>query len=541
MATIFKKTVTRSLPPNAELFTREVKGIVVRLARWRNRFGKMQTAETTVGQDGAIKIKVKAVTYTAKFRDGEGIVREVSTGCRDKQAAQSVLSKLTNRAELVKAQVMTSDQARIADHQQVPLSKHIADYVAYQTEQRRNADYIQNCKTRLNESAEGCGFKLLCEMNVDSLQTWLAGQRDSERAMSIAVHNGFVEVWVAFGNWCCGKRTTGGKRHHMNGEKRILKNPFAGMGKLDVNMDRRRVARALTEDELNRLLKAARTRPVISAQTVRNGPNKGQQLIALSSERRTKLERLGHERAIIYKTAILTGLRKSELRTLTVGDLSFGDVPFVKLKHGNEKNRQGSTLPLRSDLAADLRKWVAGKESTDRVFNVPAGLLAILDRDIAAAGIPKVDAEGRVVHVHALRHSFGTHLSRAGVAPRTAQAAMRHSNIALTMTTYTDSRLLDTSAAVESLPSFSLDFDEQGQTEHEYTIASEQPRVVAPIVAPDSVQVGPDPSITGPFGAISEISSSNPETKKPRETRGSDECGREDLNLQGVAPTRPST
>lgn len=104
-------------------------------------------------------------------------------------------------------------------------------------------------------------------------------------------------------------------------------------------MDRRRVARALTEDELNRLLKAARTRPVISAQTVRNGPNKGPQLIALSGERRTKLERLGHERAIIYETAILTGLRKSELRTLTAGDLSFGDIPFVKLKHGNGKNR----------------------------------------------------------------------------------------------------------------------------------------------------------------------------------------------------------
>lgn len=80
-------------------------------------------------------------------------------------------------------------------------------------------------------------------------------------------------------------------------------------------------------------------------------------------------------------------------------------------------------MPLRLGLAADLRKWVAGKELTDRVFTVPIGLLAILDRDIAAAGIPKVDAEGRVVHVHALRHSFGTHLSMAGVAPRTAQAA----------------------------------------------------------------------------------------------------------------------
>ena len=29
--------------------------------------------------------------------------------------------------------------------------------------------------------------------------------------------------------------------------------------------------------------------------------------------------------------------------------------------------------------------------------------------------------------------------------------------------------------------------------------------------------------------------------KKTRETRGFVECGREDLNLQGVAPTRPST
>jgi site-specific recombinase XerD len=42
----------------------------------------------------------------------------------------------------------------------------------------------------------------------------------------------------------------------------------------------------------------------------------------------------------------------------------------------------------------------------------------------AAAGIPKRDDRGRTVDVHALRHTFGTHLSKNGVAPRTAQAAM---------------------------------------------------------------------------------------------------------------------
>ena len=104
-----------------------------------------------------------------------------------------------------------------------------------------------------------------------------------------------------------------------------------------------------------------------------------------------------------------------------------------------------------SDLAPELKEWVDGKQRTDCVFYVPAGLLRIMDRDIECAGIPKKDADGRVVHVHALRHSFGTHLSASGVAPRTAQAAMRHSNISLTMNTYTDSKLLDVASAVESI------------------------------------------------------------------------------------------
>jgi len=63
----------------------------------------------------------------------------------------------------------------------------------------------------------------------------------------------------------------------------------------------------------------------------------------------------------------------------------------------------------------------------------------------------------RTVDVHALRHTFGTHLSKAGVAPRVAQAAMRHSSIDLTMNVYTDPLLLDVHGALDSLPTLSLD------------------------------------------------------------------------------------
>lgn len=39
------------------------------------------------------------------------------------------------------------------------------------------------------------------------------------------------------------------------------------------------------------------------------------------------------------------------------------------------------------------------------MFEVPVGLVRILNRDLKAAGIPKRDDRGRTVDVHAMRHS----------------------------------------------------------------------------------------------------------------------------------------
>jgi len=261
---------------------------------------------------------------------------------------------------------------------------------------------------------------------------------------------------------------------------------------------------------------------------VAEGPNKGELVAKVSDDRKSELLQLGEERALIYKTAVLTGLRLNELRTLIISDLSFGDVPFVRLRSTNEKNRKGSTLPLRSDLAVELKEWTNGKERGAPVFVVPAGLLRIMDRDLKVAKIPKHDVDGCVVHVHALRHSFGTHLSLAGVAPRTAQAAMRHSNISLTMNTYTDARLLDTASAIESmtvskhsrldeesgLGGFSGSISPQPESESQLsqTLEAAANRTLAPMLAPDSVHNGQIESIPDHFeGSIA----SGRETKKP--------------------------
>jgi hypothetical protein len=214
------------------------------------------------------------------------------------------------------------------------------------------------------------------------------------------------------------------------------------------------------------------------------------------------------ERALIYKTLVLTGLRKGEPASLTVGSLSLdGDVAFAQLDAADEKNREGNAVSIRDDLAEDLRQWLADKlarlqaealrtgapiparlPADTPIFEVPDKLSKILNRDLTAAGIPKRDDRGRTLDVHALRHTFGTLLSMGGVAPRTAQAAMRHSKIDLTMSVYIDPKLLDVRAALNALPVLSLDRD---TTEPETLQATgtegpqRQPvQLVAPLVAP---------------------------------------------------------
>jgi len=90
------------------------------------------------------------------------------------------------------------------------------------------------------------------------------------------------------------------------------------------------------------------------------------------------------------------------------------------------------------------------------IFKVSTKLYASLNLDLKLAGIAKRDDRGRVLDVHALRTTFGTLLSKGGVNPRTAQSAMRHSTIDLTMNVYTDPRLLDVHGAVDVLPALPL-------------------------------------------------------------------------------------
>ncbi len=125
MGNVFKKTVTRPLPPDAEIIIRQG----VRLARWRDGKGKTKTAPVIAGKDGAERIRDESGTYVARYRDGDGMVVEVSTGCRDKSAAQNVLADLERKAERVRAGLFTPAEARTSERLATPISEHFDAYL----------------------------------------------------------------------------------------------------------------------------------------------------------------------------------------------------------------------------------------------------------------------------------------------------------------------------------------------------------------------------------------------------------------------------
>jgi integrase len=217
----------------------------------------------------------------------------------------------------------------------------------------------------------------------------------------------------------------------------------------------------LAEDEIARLLKAAQERPLREALTIRRGKNTGKPLAKVGDHERRRLERLGQERALVYKFMMLTGLRHGEVASLTVNAICLDETnPYVQVEGKYAKSGRAATPPLRGDLADDLRKHVArlaggGQTPPDaRLFNLGRNFLRAFNLDLAAAGIAKRDAQGRTVDVHGMRHTFATLLARKGVTPSVAQKLMRHSDIRLTMNTYTHLDLTDTAGAVAALPAF---------------------------------------------------------------------------------------
>jgi len=460
LASLFKQTVTRPLPAKAELFDRNGE----RFARWTAK-GKKKTAKV-IGDGDSIRIQTESTTWYARVRMADGSRADIPTRCKDRSAAMTRMSELVAEQEKIRAGVITQSEAKTAKHGHRAYADTVNAYIDNMVARGRAKNTRKATKSYLESVGKSLGWRTLRDIDRAGLERWLSMRattpKDPEKPNSVMgarTHNAHVAAFHSFGTWCLRQGY-------------VKANPFAGTLKRDERADRRRVRRAVTTDELTRLLEAARMRPLQEAMLVRRGEHKGELIAKVSPETEDRLLWLGVTRAMAYLVAASTGLRWGELRSITIGALQLdANPPHMVLEARNEKARRGDQIPLRADVATAMRHYVSERRSrllgpsadsvtpfpgtfdNEPVFEVPEKMHKVFDADCAAAGIPKKDGAGRAIDVHALRHTFGTNLAKAGVPLQVAQHAMRHSNPALTSNVYTHLGLLDVAGAVEKLPS----------------------------------------------------------------------------------------
>lgn len=160
-----------------------------------------------------------------------------------------------------------------------------------------------------------------------------------------------------------------------------------------------------------------------------------------------------------------SGLRVSELASLTAGSFSLGESPSVAIGPAYAKNRRQDNLPLRADMAGRLLEFLVGKMPTAKAFPKlnSEHSADMLKADLESSGLP-YDLEGKTFDFHALRHQFISSLAAAGVHPKTAQQSARHSTITLTMDRYSHVFRGDLNQAIELLPDYSARTKQQRAT-----------------------------------------------------------------------------
>jgi len=154
----------------------------------------------------------------------------------------------------------------------------------------------------------------------------------------------------------------------------------------------------------------------------------------------------------IWAFALGTGLRAGELGALEWDDVAW-ERGEVAVRAETSKSGRGRTLPLRDDLLAMLRRLRAGCPGGQRLIFVNShgtswrdNLSRRLKPCLRAAGLDET------IDVHCLRHTFGSHLIRAGVNPKTVQMLLGHSSLQVTLDCYThEVEYEDRRAAVEAL------------------------------------------------------------------------------------------
>ena len=369
----------------------------------------------------------------------------------DKATAERIAAKLDADAAARRSGVIDSTLERFGIEARRPIAEHVADYKSHLEARQNTARHVDLTIAHIQAIIGQCAADTFRGLNgavvmqaIDTIRR--AGNRKTKDErnrvpMSLRTCNSYLRSIKSFTRW-------------LWIEKRCPDDLLVGLHGFNEETDRRHTRRELTVDEISYLL------PFVERLT-------------------TPMHNLpGPDRAMLYRLALGTGLRASELRSLKPESFNLdGEHATVQLAAAYSKRRREDTQPLRADLAEALGKWLADRSREERIFAaMPNDTARMLRADLEAARANWIadarenDQErqrreqsdflsyrnkaGDVADFHSFRHTYISGIVAGGTSVKVAQELARHSTSRLTIDRYAHARLHDLQGALDTLPDF---------------------------------------------------------------------------------------
>ena len=354
--------------------------------------------------------------YTSKGRRR----RTKCTYTTDKATAQRIAKKHEADAALRRDGVIDPALDAIGKESQRTIESHLADYEGKMRAPNRTEDHVIRTIKIVRTISEWAGFNVAADISADGVNRYAGNLRDKGRSSrTIQAH---LTAIKGFTKW-------------LTENHKLPRDPLASVRRPNPKADRRRERRMLLPDEW-------------------------QWLHAATTGAAEQHGMTGDERIMLYRTAIETGLRSTELRSLSRGRLFLDvDRPYITCKAGSTKNRKDARQYIQRDLAAQLKAHIATKTPKALIFDMPdrTEVAKMLRADLAEARrlwlkaatdpeermrreqsdfLSAVNHERERLDFHSLRHTCGAWLAMTGEHPKVVQTVMRHCSITLTMDTY---------------------------------------------------------------------------------------------------------
>jgi len=375
--------------------------------------------------------------YYASWFDHRGKRQTRSTGTTDAAAARRIANKLEAESALRREGVIDPSVESVQLEANRSIESHLADFENKLRSAGRCEHHINETLGAIRKFATATGAALARDITGDAVTRYAVRLADGgNSARTIQKHIGSIKAltrWLAAGS-------------------KLERDPLASLATPRPETDRRLQRRAMLPAEWESLKRSLANGPV------RHGMSAA-------------------ERITLYWTAIETGLRAGELRSLRRGNLHLsGSTPFITVAARSTKNRQAAKQYVSAGLAAELEKLAQRKHPAAPLFPMPRYGAKMFRADLADARaawiaeankdpqesakrresdfLAPVDQQGERLDFHSLRVTCATWLALAGERPQVIQSVMRHSVITLTMGTY--ARLFDDdrSGAVPKLNQF---------------------------------------------------------------------------------------